>query len=185
MRVTSIEPPGLRPQGLLCIKPTRWIPDKTKGFSGNPKCHELPSIGSPDLIRGPVLAPYFNLGPLQILGRLHFTDFIPQIAPCWIFFLNERNFPGALPSFNSFFPQQANMWLCVLFKPNKPGDIIFLSETGNDFVFVLPNPFYKIVCSPDIKGSIGLAGQDVNIEINPVHRIKVMNAMQKRKMDPG
>ena len=74
------------------------------------------------------------------------------------------------------------MWLCMVFKPNKPGDIIFFSETGNHFIFMLPNSFYKIVCGPDIKGSIGLAGQDVDIEINLVHRIKVMNAMQKRKL---
>jgi len=67
------------------------------------------------------------------------------------------------------------MWLCVLFKPNKLSDIIFFSKTGNDFVFVFPNPFNQIISSPNIQGAIGSVCQDVNIKINLVHRAKVMN----------
>jgi hypothetical protein len=69
-----------------------------------------------------------------------------------------------LPFFNLLFAAARGLYRFVRFEPHEGIHAVSSSETRYGLVLVLPDPLREIGCYPGIQGSVGLTGEQINVE---------------------
>ena len=100
-----------------------------------------------------------------------------QILPIGVPFLNQPDFPIAMPFLDQFLPVDGGADMIMHFKPYQPLDAICLCEAAHNFVPMFNQAAGKVVCNAGVKGAISAAGQDID---KACHRMPPLSSSRRR-----
>lgn len=88
----------------------------------------------------------------------------PEVAPVWIGFFDEANFPSAFPALDLVFAGFCGFACVVHFIPDEAIDFVFAREGGTLAFFVLICAPRDVVCVSAIERAILSIGEQVDVE---------------------
>src|SRR6266403_4024958 len=103
-----------------------------------------------------------------------------QVAPLWIYRIDQRYFLTSQPPFNLLFALNRRSNIVSRFIVNEPRDVIFGGEARNKFLLMFINSSLEIISDTCIK-SAGLICHDVNVVL--LHCIKLLSVCLKRQLE--
>ena len=82
----------------------------------------------------------------------------------WVVPFKQIDFPVAFPFLELLLAAKRGSRRFVGLKPNQPLDLVSFREAGNESVLVFPNPPREIGSRADVKGPVGFAGEEIDVE---------------------
>ncbi len=82
----------------------------------------------------------------------------------WVVAFKQIDFPVAFPFLELFFAAKRGGRGFMGLKPNQPLDLVSFRKAGDESVLVLPNAPPEIGSRTDVKGSVGFAGKEIDVE---------------------
>ncbi len=93
------------------------------------------------------------------------TNTFIQVIPGWVILFYQFQFPCSFPFLYLFFSFERRFPRFMDFVSNQAMNMIFMSETLNQFVFVFINTLNKVGCHACIQSTIPLAAKNVNVKV--------------------
>ena len=89
-------------------------------------------------------------------------NFIVQVSPCWIAFLDQLDLPRSIPLLDRLFSLDGAFHTFMNFVPNQSMNTVTFRESFYKVIPVLPSPLNEIRRDTDIQGAVWFARKDVN-----------------------
>ena len=84
-----------------------------------------------------------------------------EVLPGWVGLLDEPEFPGSVPFFESAFTGDGGFHVGVGFVPDEGVYSVLVGEAVGEVVFVLPDALDEVGGDAYVEGAVGSTGEDV------------------------
>src|SRR5690242_932089 len=92
-----------------------------------------------------------------------------NVDPVRIVTFNQTDLPGPSPLLDLLFSADRGLSRFMGFEPNKVVYSVSRGKARHRLTLVFPDPFHEIGSHPYVQGSVGFAGQKIDVKIGRAH----------------